>query len=275
MPSEPSHSPIEIVTGRAAPSEGRFEARPLPYIACVSWPRSGHHVLVRALQKIFKFHFGYCSFYGPAAEPGSGCCGEFPCKMAGPISMSKQHDFDLKAELPNDHPLVVQYRKFSDAVVSEFELFVRESPGRDDAATFKTFAVRRAKGYALFIEKWVRSDRENRVLLDYADLVDDPFTAIRSVLRLYDARVYVPRIESEIALLAHQTVSEGKAVVAEKSGIAELRDVRNFRFYDEELFASLEKLASRTPAEAKREREERRERRRKRVERRPARRQSP
>lgn len=247
----------------ASPSAGRFEVQPLPYVACVSWPRSGHHVLVRALQKIFKLHFGYCEFYGPSVDPKSGCCGKFPCAQAGLISMSKTHDFDLDAELPEGTRHIVQYRKFSEAVISEFELLVAKAADKDNAETFKNFAERRARTYARFIQKWVQPRRPNRVLLDYADFVTDPHKAMRDILRLYDAQVYASRIAEEIEFLDHVSVAGGQKVVNANRGIKQGRDVLSFRYYDEALFERLETMAGRTVEDEERIRRRRARRRRK------------
>jgi len=246
-------------SGTTGATAGRFEARPLPYVACVSWPRSGHHVLVRALQKIFKHHFGYCEFYGPSVTPGSGCCGVFPCEKAGPISLSKQHDFDRKAELPDGHPLVVQYRRFSEAVISEFELAVARNLHEDTAERFAAFARKRARDYAAFCDKWVRHERSNRVLLDYADLTADPVESIRRVLRLFDAHAYVPRIAGEIESLEHVPAATDGPVGLR--GIANRRTVEVFRHYDAALFEELEATANASPAAERARRKARKERR--------------
>jgi len=40
----------------------------LNYVTCVSWPRSGHHLLERVLGAYFGERWGYCEFY-LAARP--------------------------------------------------------------------------------------------------------------------------------------------------------------------------------------------------------------
>jgi hypothetical protein len=77
--------------------------RPLRYVAGVSWPRSGHHLLVRMLKSYFGKVFEYCEFYEPQQ-----CCKQFPCARRGVVHFSKNHDFDGTANRLRDVPLIIQ-----------------------------------------------------------------------------------------------------------------------------------------------------------------------
>ena len=64
---------------------------PLRYVACISYPRSGHHLTVRVLQQYFKHDFKYCQFYN--SQEGN-CCQSFPCTDES-VRMTKNHDMEL------------------------------------------------------------------------------------------------------------------------------------------------------------------------------------
>ena len=76
----------------------------MDYVVGISWPRSGHHMLLRLLKLYFGPSFGYCSLYGDRPEHPEvpQCCRCVPCTNAGKINFSKNHDFDLSP--------VIQYR---------------------------------------------------------------------------------------------------------------------------------------------------------------------
>jgi len=61
---------------------------PLRYVAGVSWPRSGHHLLQRLLQSYFPSLL-YCDFYGAETD----CCKRIPCSRPK-VGFSKSHDFN-------------------------------------------------------------------------------------------------------------------------------------------------------------------------------------
>ena len=86
----------------------------------VSWPRSGHHLLVRLLTLYFGETFRYCDFYGGV----DNCCKTAPCTRAD-IHLAKSHDFDLALPQIADRKYLIQYRDFVPSVVSNFELHVR------------------------------------------------------------------------------------------------------------------------------------------------------
>ena len=87
------------------------------YVAGVSWPRSGHHLVQRLLQGYFGPHLSYDMFYHPELD----CCRVFPCTR-GRVHFSKNHDWDLSGVMSAGLPYLIQYRSAAAAAVSDFEL---------------------------------------------------------------------------------------------------------------------------------------------------------
>ncbi|MBJ3777327.1 sulfotransferase domain-containing protein [Acuticoccus mangrovi] len=219
----------------------------LKYASCVSWPRSGHHLLVRLLSAAFGDSFQYCEYYKAQQEPGHDCCGSFPCTKPG-ISMSKQHDFDLKHDLPRDARLIVQFRKFLPAVVSEYELYCNKRPAEHDTkASFIRYARGRAKEYPIFIHKWVRTPRSNRVVIDYDDLMQSPSEQLNRVAKFYGVDLTAVDLDEILNSARHISFKSGKAAVHQATGVKNRRDYKNFRYYDEKLFGLLQKESENYP----------------------------
>ena len=59
----------------------------MDHVTGVSWPRSGHHLLVRMLKLYFGETFGYCDFYGGI----EGCCKTVPCTRTDSVHLTKSH----------------------------------------------------------------------------------------------------------------------------------------------------------------------------------------
>lgn len=222
---------------RKAP--GYYPATPLPYVANVSWPRSGHHLLVRLLQGTFGPLFGYCEAYVPRRGPDAPCCGRFPCSRTGLIHMSKQHDFDLKAEVPAGVGLVVQYRAFLPSTISQYEMTVRDAGSTDTAAAFRAYAEDMLPRYRGFMARWVAPERAGRILIAYEDLVNDPVTEARKVLDLYGMGELAPQLRRAAKRVKAATYVNGVEKVQAARGISGERDVSTFRHHDAALFADL------------------------------------
>ncbi len=213
-----------------------------PFVACVHWPRSGHHLLVRLLGAILGERFGYCSFYGHQHD--KRCCGSFPCTTPG-ISFAKQHDIGFNWPVPKDgRPLLVQYRRFDEAVLSSFEVRLSQNLLSDTAEDFRALAVEHAKTYRRFVAKWVERDIPNRHVLRYNDLIERPHETMVAVLALFGAEDHADRIEAAVASVDHVTRKGGGHVIQRSRGVVNESNVHSFRFYDEAFFARLARLSS-------------------------------
>ena len=205
----------------------------LPYVACVNYPRSGHHLLVRLLNSVIGENFRYCSFYN-----AKQCCGVFPCNNSK-INMSKQHDFNLDSNIPTDTSYIVQYRSFLDAVVSNFELHIGAHPQRDNPRGFALFAWRQQDWYNKWLKKWALGEDANRLLLPYATLIERPDIALQRVAKLFGIDLSGEDLRQYIDSEDHLTVRAGKIIRVRNEGVIDRRDVTTFRFYDPLLFDDL------------------------------------
>lgn len=211
----------------------------MTYVAGVSWPRSGHHLLVRILQEYFGDKFQYCEFYTP-----EDCCRTFPCARPGTIKFSKNHDFDLNLEQYEDVNYIIQYREFIPAVVSNFELFVCNGE-IDSEFSFRKFASMEWTKYQNFLEKWVTSPFGKRqFVLAYEEFTANPVSRMQEVIKLFvpDRPVDETRLHEITGQIVRiTTTNDGKRLPLNK-GISNYRNPIDFRYYSQELFEVLERL---------------------------------
>lgn len=221
------------------------------HVAGVSWPRSGHHLLVRLLTGYFGPAFVYCEHHvGRPTDPSiPACCRQSPCAHADRVVFTKNHDFALAMpQLPGKRYLV-QYRDFAPSVVSNFELAVREGL-EDTPESFRRFASERFTPYLDFLSKWVTSDfaqGEAVLPLPYEDLVSAPVEQLdRAVRHIAPGHVPDPaRLRAVVARVDAQRVADRKIEVLQNAGVHASRDVTAFRFYDRPLFGLLGALTLR------------------------------
>lgn len=219
-----------------------------PFVACVHWPRSGHHLLVRLLGAILGDRFGYCSYYGHNQD--KRCCGKFPCTLPG-VSFAKQHDIGFNCAVPqNGEPLLVQYRRFDEALLSSFEVRLSQGMLADTEEDFRTLALERARTYRRFLQKWIVRDIPNRHILRYDELIERPHETLTAVLALFGADDHADRIDAAVESADHVTRKGGSRVIQRDRGVVNESNVRSFRYYDEGFFAELDRLST-TPASRK------------------------
>lgn len=214
------------------------------YVASVSYPRSGHHLIVRLMQAYFGESFTYCQFYG---QPPDACCQEFPCARPG-IMCTKNHDMELEVELPGidanaDVPVLVGVRHFMDAVVSDYEQHVRIG-NPDSLQEWRSLAGVKAAYYTAFVNKWVAAPRRaERCILKYEEIVTAPEQTVARVIRFFDpaAEVDHDRLARCLADTARESINEHNDVVLEQGhGIAAPRRVETFRYFDPKIFGRIE-----------------------------------
>jgi len=216
------------------------------HVMGVSWPRSGHHMLVRLLQLYFGPAFHYCEFHvGHPDHPDiERCCREAPCRHRDRIHFTKNHDFDLGLPQIPGQPYIIQYRDFAHSTVSEFETFVRAG-GEDSAESFRRHVSEKFGRYRDFMAKWVEADfARGQLLLRYDAVLADPQAALNRAVRLFE-----PRAEPDAARLAHavanvdgQKIERREVTLLPRSGVHADRDLRDFRYYDPALFEQIGRL---------------------------------
>jgi hypothetical protein len=142
---------------------------------CVSFPRSGHHLLEGLLLR----------YYG---EQGMRYCEPY-VRPQGRLDLDpetrfqKNHDFDLDTPIRTDRQYLVQIRYPLDSLVSLFKLNVTQSGVADTPAAWTNFAINKTGYWMRFYKKWVLNHIERRLVVNYSDLVADPSGMLANVVR--------------------------------------------------------------------------------------------
>jgi hypothetical protein len=214
----------------------------MDFVIGVSWPRSGHHLLVRLLSSYFGPEFRYCDYYGGI----EGCCKSMPCTRAGEIHFTKSHDFDLDLPQNPGQKYLVQYRDYLHSVVSNYELsLLHQPPEQDTAENFVTFASEQFTGYRNFLYRWVESDfAKTQLLLSYDQLITYPKESLRLAVWWLDPETTLDeaRIEKAVTEVGGERVEAWKVESLEGVGVHGNRDLSAFRHYNPALFAQLSQL---------------------------------
>ena len=207
------------------------KARPR-YVAGVSWPRSGHHLLQRLLMDYFE-GFGYCNFYD-----APGCCGQLPCARPD-IHFTKSHDPESSVAPVAGVPYLVQYRTLVPSLLSGFELYLRNGE-EDSAHSFEQYALHSFVVWAEFLAKWVDDipPGHERLLLSYEDLTDHPRLAMERVIPYFDAAkpIDYDHLDRVLSGAALQVVTKDTENWTAGVGVKNVRKVEDFRYYNPELF---------------------------------------
>ncbi len=150
----------------------------------ISFPRSGHHLLVRCLTQIFGERLGYCEYYTH--------CRTTPCPEPA-NNLQKNHDFHLRLQWSPQYSYLVQYRHPIEAIDSWFTYRLNH-PNRWERWTIRDtkwhwhrFFSRKLKYWRRFIEKWVvDQDRDNVLTMDYRDFVRYPRRQLERIVKFVD-----------------------------------------------------------------------------------------
>lgn len=142
---------------------------------CVSFPRSGHHLLEGLLLRYYgEQGMRYCEQY---AHP------ERRLDLDPETRFQKNHDFDLDTPIRRDRRYLVQIRYPLDSLVSLFKLNVTQAGIPDNGANWTNFAINKTGYWMRFYKKWVLDHVDGRLVVNYADLVDRPEAMLTAVVR--------------------------------------------------------------------------------------------
>jgi tetratricopeptide (TPR) repeat protein len=227
-----SHGSIKPESEASSQSQQTASAQSV-HIIGASMPRSGHHFLVRILQRILGAAFFYCEFYTPQS-----CCRKIPCRRRGefPITFQKNHDFDLGLSTRIARvSYVVQYRDPVSAALSERELVERQY-GQFVAAhlgDMEFWLAQKIHYYELFFRKWVDPPPANSISIDYDELKNDPELSIVRLLRWLG-------LNHEPGAV-HQAIVEVASLRDEQNAFRE-RIVSRSRYFQQRLFEVFESI---------------------------------
>ena len=212
----------------------------------ISWPRSGHHMLVRLLSHYFGAGFGYCEFHAghPNVAGLTECCKTVPCAHRDVVHLTKNHDFDLTTPQLDGQKYLIQYRDFVPSTVSNFELYVR-SGQEDSELSFRKFASMEFTRYKAFVDKWVSSDfARQHLVMHYNALTQTPTEELAKVVRLIDPHTPVDsdRITAAVQQIDGERIERGTIKPLQGVGVHKARDISQFRYYKVGLFEDLANL---------------------------------
>jgi len=105
----------------------------------VSFPRSGHHLMVRGLTEALGNKLVYSEYYTSKHNMDN-------CRF---VNLQKSHDFELTDPVNENENYVVLIRDFAPAIKSWYET----EQIRDD---FEVFKEAKLAYYRAFVEKWMQ-----------------------------------------------------------------------------------------------------------------------
>ena len=128
----------------------------------VTYPRSGHHWLMRCLQDYYGEEMVYCEHYT--------CCQTIPCAKQE-ANILKNHDFTLDLVIPEDWNVIVQYRNPQDAISSLYKV----SKEKD----YIKFIYDNLYWYYEWMRKW---NKKKYFLVDYESRIANPIYTLNNVI---------------------------------------------------------------------------------------------
>lgn len=185
----------------------------------VSFPRSGHHLLVNLLatycsdgKEVFKTdgatitdkvesgQFVYCPCYPH--------CNAAPC-IDDDTTWTKTHDFELVGEpyfeeyhiIDPGECCVIQYRNIEESLASlklfqqRFEYYQNRS-----SLWWSAWHIHHMQYWSKFCDKWLINPSSNSVLVDYEDLVKFPIDELRKVCTHVDIDVDESLLQKTVSL---------------------------------------------------------------------------
>lgn len=145
----------------------------------VSFPRSGHHLLIRGLQAVFESELVYSEFYKS----------EHNMENCPYVNVQKSHDFDLDEVIDPELKYVVLLRDEDDSILSWYKQSIK----------FEGYCKNYLDFYSIkdnylekFKNKWENADGENILHTHFSDLVTDKTTYLLRVCNFISLKPLTP-----------------------------------------------------------------------------------
>lgn len=211
-------------------------------IQCITYPRSGHGLLVNILLRYFAANtrqriidsveicqdvigagaFFYCEYYNH--------CRTRPCSNPR-VNFQKNHDFGLRLPIDQEY-YVIQYRHPLESITSWYRFSLDNNLFPDSEKKWQEFALSKISFWKDFVNKWLIGIRHSHIVkVSYAELVSDPKESASRVIEFISPETSVDR------QLLHNVISSLR--VCRKNRIID------FFYYDKDFFLSLERKVSR------------------------------
>ncbi len=242
----PAHDRGLIASARNSSSAGNGSSDTRQRdITCISYPRSGHHLLVQLLLRYYartlrpkpnqfvadgdggkgyarlsSHGMSYCEYYGH--------CRSIPCTDPS-TNFQKNHDFGLDLpDLPNCL-YIVQYRYPLDSVVSYFEFKHAIGHIKDSPEAWLRFSWKATIYWQSFIRKWVHENGTNKLFVSYKEILRPDGSCLKRVLEYLR-----PDEDIDIGFI--------KKCIKQKTGAVKARNIQEFRYFEHRHFQRLEAL---------------------------------
>lgn len=157
---------------------------------CITFPRSGHHILLSCLADYFGPTLRWSSVHSPYSwDENPGLESHGPLGTDPATNFQKNHDFRLDTPIEAGRKYVIQYREPLEALISWYKMRIADGRGNDDSPeAWERFARDNTNYWRGFVRKWILSRErlaagERILLLDYAWLVSDPSGSVDRVVR--------------------------------------------------------------------------------------------
>jgi hypothetical protein len=223
-------------------------------VICVSFPRSGHHLLINILLKYFSSNVNYPLTSGENTDRDCNrtliagklvyCeyynhCNTMPC-IDKNTNFIKNHDFSLNLDILPDYYYIILYRKPIEAIISLYEFTLKDSNknsffGNNVGQTKKdweNFSKEAIYFFKSFIKKWMinNKNRYNGRLLfvTYEDLINNPKLVMNQVIKFIEPQEGVDH------KLLKESINNAK--------IKKNRNILEFKYYDQLFFTKLENI---------------------------------
>jgi hypothetical protein len=190
-------------------------------VQCVSFPRSGHHLLMDILSLYYgRNGFRYCEFYTH--------CRRSPCANPA-VNFQKNHDLALDLKVPRNTRCLVQVRRPIESIVSWFVWQCGQYPETEDSrASWEAFAREKARFWKRFAAKWTGEDPDpGKLVVRYDKLVQKPLETTAEVVRFLSPG-RPPQLNLLKQIVAVQRVRRGLPI-------------ERFKYYDAGFFGEIEK----------------------------------
>lgn len=139
----------------------------------ISFPRSGHHLLVRGLQAALNEELVYCEPY----------ISEHNMEVSPYTNVQKSHDFNLDEPIDPSLKYIIQIRGFEQAIKSWYKIEDLEQP-------FEEFYREKREYYDGFLSKWVFGPVPNTLFVSFHDITTNKIpTVLKAIEHITDIQM--------------------------------------------------------------------------------------
>ena len=194
-------------------------------ILCVSFPRSGHHLVEKILREYFGPSFHYCD--------NNEHCKSVPCVDVG-TNYQKNHDFELTTPKLEEYKYFIQYRHPLESIMSWYELDLVMGilpKGKDSYRTWLEMLNQQTFYWHSLVSKWLIINPPKKAMaVPYNELVSQMESTIKKLIHYMDD--------------SHVIDEEKLKGIIHKKRQHKLRNFTEFKYYEEKDFLDYEIILS-------------------------------